>query len=81
MTLFNRLISSTLPVVPRPLVRRFSRRYIAGTTVSEAFEVVRRLHDEGAMATLDILGESVLSADQARANTRSYETLLQLMGQ
>lgn len=76
MTLFNRLISSTLPVVPKPLVRTFSRRYIAGTTIDEAFGVVRRIHGEGAMVTLDILGEFIRSVEQARANTRAYEDLL-----
>ena len=36
-SLFNRAVSLLLPAVPKPIVGRFSRRYIAGLTVDEAF--------------------------------------------
>lgn len=53
-----------------PLVRRMPYRFVAGTTLDEAVEVVRRLNADGASATLDVLGESVddrPSADRAAA--------------
>jgi proline dehydrogenase len=53
-----------------PLVRRMPYRFVAGTTLDEAVEVVRRLNADGASATLDVLGESVddrASADRAAA--------------
>jgi proline dehydrogenase len=53
-----------------PLVRRMPYRFVAGTTLDQAVEVVRRLNADGASATLDVLGESVddrASADRAAA--------------
>jgi proline dehydrogenase len=53
------LLARTLPFVPRPIVRRVSRRYIAGEGLADAVTTVGALNGEGLMATLDILGESV----------------------
>jgi proline dehydrogenase len=75
MSLLNRAIAFLLPAVPKPVVRRFSSRYIAGAKVEDAFRVVRDLAGGGAMATLDILGEFVHSPEEAEANTRAYEAL------
>jgi len=53
-----------------PLLRRMPLRFVAGTTLDEAVTAVRALNAGGAMATLDVLGESVhdrASADRAAA--------------
>ena len=53
-----------------PLVRRMPFRFVAGTTLDQAVEAVRGLNATGAMATLDVLGESVedrAAADRAAA--------------
>jgi proline dehydrogenase len=76
MSLFDRAISLAIPAVPKPIVRRFSKRYIAGPTVDDAFRTVRALADEGAMATLDILGESIMTLEAAEGATREYEDLI-----
>ncbi len=52
--------------MPRSFVRRISDRYIAGTTIADAVQVVRELNAGGKMATVDVLGEEADSA-QARA--------------
>jgi proline dehydrogenase len=49
--------------------RRFARRFIAGETLDEAITVIQQLNDRGIQATLDFLGESTTSADEARAAT------------
>jgi proline dehydrogenase len=72
----DKAVVMTLPLVPKPIVGFFSKRYIAGATRDEAFRVVRELEREGAMATLDILGEFISSLDQADANTRAYVDLV-----
>ena len=77
MGLIDRGVSFVLPAVPRPIVRYFSKRYIAGTTVADALRVVRELQQVGAMATLDILGEFISKPEEAMANTRAYDELLQ----
>jgi len=55
MKLFNRLIVSALPLVPRSIVRRVAKRYVAGETLEQALETVRALNAEGCMTTLDVL--------------------------
>ena len=53
-----------------PLLRRMPLRFVAGTTLDAAVVAVRSLNGTGAMATLDVLGESVHdreSADRAAA--------------
>lgn len=56
----------------RPLVRRF----VAGETLNEAMEAVRRLNSAGMTATLDYLGESVSNAAEAGAAALQYITIL-----
>jgi proline dehydrogenase len=54
----------------------FARRFIAGETVAEALETVRRIEAAGLMHTLDMLGESVATMQEADAATRAYLDLL-----
>ena len=70
------MVGLALPAVPKPIVRYFSKRYIAGTSVDDALSVVRALRHEGAMATLDILGEFIESIDEADANAAAYVALV-----
>jgi proline dehydrogenase len=81
MSWFNRAVSLTLPLVPKPVVRHFSKRYIAGATIDEALEVVRDLWRQKAMATIDILGEFISRRDEAVANTEAYIGLLERVHQ
>jgi len=54
----------------------FARRFIAGETVEEAVVVARTLQSRGLLLTLDYLGESVRSIDEATTATRAYLTLM-----
>ena len=72
MSALDFILSRSLPLVPRPLVRRIARRYIAGERLSEAVNVVRALNANGFMATLDVLGESVLSGDLVDRAVQEY---------
>lgn len=69
---FDRLLATGLPFVPKPIVRRFSRPYIAGETEEEMIEVVRRLEQEGYSTTVDVLGESSARKEQAEAAVQKY---------
>lgn len=76
MELLNKLVVASIPLVPRPVVRRMAARYIAGETLEDAVATVRALEEEGACATLDVLGEDVTTKDQAIAQRdQSLETL------
>jgi proline dehydrogenase len=50
----------------------FARRFIAGETIDEAIAAARALQSRGLMLTLDLLGESVVSLDDAVAATQQY---------
>ncbi len=76
MRIVDRAIASTLPAVPNRVVRHFAGRYMAGETLERAVEVVRQLNGEGVMATIDVLGESVHSADEAVATVVEYERVM-----
>ena len=73
---FDRVIAATLPLVPRPVVRRFADRYMAGETLEDAVATVRRLNDRGIMATIDVLGEFIRAPEEAEATATEYERVL-----
>jgi len=72
MSILDRLVAMSLPAIPKPIVGYFSRSYIAGEDHGAAFAVAEGLHAEGAMATLDILGEFTTNLDEARAGADAY---------
>jgi proline dehydrogenase len=72
VSLVDSAIVRFLPAVPKPVVRRISSRYIAGENLDAALRVVRRLNDEGKLATIDVLGEEVAGPDEARAIATAY---------
>ena len=53
-------------------MKRVASRYVAGATLDDALAAVRALAAEGAMATLDILGESVTRKEQTEAMRDQY---------
>lgn len=57
----------------------FARRFIAGEDVEEAIETSRRVQSDGLHITLDYLGESVRTAEEADAATREYVRLLDVI--
>jgi proline dehydrogenase len=76
MGLGSWLIVKGLPLVPRPIVRRVASRYVAGESLESAMATVKRLADEGAMSTLDLLGEAVTERERATAAVVEYERML-----
>jgi proline dehydrogenase len=72
----NSLLARTLPFVPRPIVRRFASRYVAGETLDDAVATVRRLNGEGCLATLDVLGEDVVRVSETEETVAEYRRAL-----
>ncbi len=81
MSLFNRLVVTSIPFVPKFIVGRVARRYVAGETFDDAIQVIRRLNGEGAMATIDLLGEEVHDAGPAQAATEEYLRVLEAIAE
>lgn len=65
MHLFHRMIVKILPLFPKSFVWLFSRRYIAGKTLSDAVEKTRDLNRAGCCATMDVLGEDIETPEEA----------------
>jgi proline dehydrogenase len=76
VALLDRAIVRLLPAVPKPIVQRLSSRYIAGSDIDDAIRVVKRLNAKGKLATVDVLGEEISSADEARALAGQYDDVL-----
>jgi proline dehydrogenase len=72
MSLFGRLVVVGLPLVPKFVVGKVARRYVAGERREPAFEVIAGLNETGAMATLDLLGEEVTDRRLAEAAVEEY---------
>lgn len=58
------------------LAKGFASRFVAGETVDAAIPAVRALNERGITASLDLLGESVHTVEEARAAAREYVALL-----
>ena len=76
MSLLDTLIARSVPLLPKFVVRRVASRYVAGETLDEAVAVIRRLNAEGCRATVDLLGEFVKDAAEARANADAYSGIV-----
>jgi len=74
--LFSWLVRRGLPLVPRPIVGRVAKRYVAGEKLENALDKIRELNGEGTMATLDLLGEEVTEREKAVAAADEYERML-----
>jgi len=61
--------------------RSFARRFIAGEQVAEAIEAARAVEALGMMHTLDLLGESVATLEQAESATREYLGVIDAIAQ
>src|SRR5438105_881028 len=76
MTLFDRFIALTLPLVPKSIVRKIANRYMAGETIEDAMRVAAGLNEKGMRATMDVLGEDIHNLDQARKAVGEYMKVL-----
>ena len=76
MGFIDRAVVTLLPLIPKAVVGRVARPYIAGETLDDAVAAVRSLMSEGCMATLDVLGEEVSSREETEGFTSKYVEVL-----
>ena len=76
LNIFNKIISYTIPIIPKSLVWRIAHRYVAATNMDEALLITQKLNDEGFKVTLDILGEHTQTKEEAIEITQHYVKLL-----
>ena len=70
--MFNQLIASLLPFMPKKLVWLFSKSYIAGEDIDSAIKISKNLNAKNIKITIDVLGEFIEHLDQARENKNEY---------
>lgn len=76
--MLNRLIATTLPLLPKRFVWFFSRSYIAGESVTDAMTACRSLNKKGIVTTIDILGEFIQNLEEAETNRDDYLNLIEV---
>lgn len=65
MSHINNLIVTVVQLLPKSIVRLFSNRYIAGDTIQDAVRVTSDLNKKGICSTIDVLGESITTREEA----------------
>ena len=76
MSVVDRIIAGSLPYIPKILVERVAKPYIAGETADDAMRVASGLNLQGFRTTMDLLGEHVDRIEQARHAVADYMALL-----
>lgn len=76
MNIINQLIVQIVQLMPKSVVGFFSKKYIAGETLQEAINLVKKLNAKGIYATMDVLGESVKNKSESiEAKNQCLEVL------
>ncbi|MBF8295584.1 MAG: Proline dehydrogenase [Bacteroidetes bacterium] len=81
MSVLNKLVVTAMPLIPKAIVGRVARRYIAGSTLADGVRTVRRLNEAGMMATMDLLGEDVRDDREAKMVRESILPILRTINQ
>ena len=76
MSFFGRLVLTFLPITPKFVIKFFAKRYVAGESQEQALEYVKGLNERGFVATIDVLGEDVLTEEQTREARDDYLKLV-----
>ncbi|MHB2021428.1 MAG: proline dehydrogenase family protein [Candidatus Xenobia bacterium] len=59
-------------IMGMPVTRSMARRFVAGEKLEDAVNAVRAVNQQGALASLDHLGENVNTQSEARASAKDY---------
>jgi len=74
LSIFHNLLVKSVKLLPENAVWIFSKKYIAGKTLDSAVQTVKELNSKGILATLDVLGESIKTKEEAiEAKTKALE--------
>jgi proline dehydrogenase len=66
LSFIHKIIVYIVELMPKFIVKFFSRKYIAGETIETAINLVKDFNSKGIYATLDVLGESVKNEEEAK---------------
>jgi proline dehydrogenase len=66
------IFAKLLPIIPRTIVHKVARKYIAGDELDDALRAIRGFNGRGIRGTIDILGEFVTRMEQT-ADARAMD--------
>lgn len=75
MKFINSILVNILSCFPKWMVKPFAAPYVAGVTVQDAVDAVKKLNEKGFVATVDILGEHVHSVEESYRIRDEYRNL------
>jgi len=76
MSVLDGMLRAGLPLIPRRVLWTVAQRYVAGDRLEDALAVLDALRAQGFGTILDLLGENVSEAAQARAAAEEYRRAL-----
>jgi len=76
MSLFDRIVVASIPMIPKFVVGKVAAPYVAGETLDDGLRTARELNSKGIMATMDVLGEFVHEKDKAEESVKQYLALI-----
>ncbi len=75
--LVGKIAVAMIPFIPKSLLWRIAKRYVAGEDILSAIEQVKRLNSLGIRATIDILGEEVTDREKVKYFLEEYKQLVE----
>jgi proline dehydrogenase len=81
MSIIDRAVASSLPLIPKPIVRRVADPYIAGESIDDLLRLSREMNGKGFAVAAAILGEFVETREEAREAVQEYEGLLRSLNE
>ena len=76
MSIINKIMSKSIPALPKWFAKIFAGPYVAGENIDLALEHVAFLNKKGYAATIDILGEHTRDTGTAKSIAEAYCDLL-----
>lgn len=76
MNLLNQIIVKTMPLIPKPIVKKVAMKYIAGYDLKDAINETKKLMKIGAWTTIDVLGEFVDTKEMAIEATQESSRVI-----
>ncbi len=73
---FGRTVVFILPWMPKFVVGWVARRYVAGKNIESAVRAMKKLEQQSACSTIDVLGEEIKSLDEAKYFVKEYNAVI-----
>ena len=76
MNLINKIITKTIPFLPKKIVKIIADKYVAGETSAEVLNIIKNLNLKKYDVTIDLLGEHINNIKEIDEVTNIYIDLL-----